>query len=189
VTTTRYPNQFKVRGSGSPNIISLGFAPRSLAKSHAWSLAAWLVTYVGDLPSFLNVLIDVWVSRYGIEQTPEWLFQLNPNWKPFDPPARPMAPIAVTAPPVGPVAVPSTAPRQGSGPGAPRFTLPDGTPLDADAVRAIGEEAARALGAGSGGNGARAANGKKPIIAPEPTSLPKPIVDTSGESEGGDDAE
>ena len=190
MTTSRYPNQFKVRGSGSPNIISIGVVSRSLAKSHAWSLAAWLVTYVGDMPAFLNVLIDVWVSRYGTEQTPEWLFQLNPGWKPFDPPARPVAPVAVRADAPVPLPTPLATPRQGGGQGGgqapPRFTLPDGTPLDADAVRAIGEDAARTIGAGIGagksGNGSRAPTSL-------PTSLPKPVIDVPADEGGGSDGE
>jgi hypothetical protein len=145
------------------------------------------------MPSFLAVLIDVWVSRYGLDQTPAWLIAANPGWKPFDPPARPMAPSPVgpggmpmPVPVPQPIAPPITSPRQGSGPSAPRFTLPDGTPLDADAVRAIGEDAARTIGAGrASGNGSpkpapqTALGGARPIVE-------SPVVQSENQSEGED---
>jgi hypothetical protein len=173
---TRYPNTFKVRGSGSPNIVTLGFAPRSLARSQALALAAWLIAFVGDLPTFARIMLDVWVSRYGLEQTPKWLLDLTPDWRPYEPPAKPVAPPPTTTrfaipPGIAPGPdLPVPIARQGSGPTVPRFTTADGTPLDGDGMRAIADEATRAL---TGGESA----------APRP--LPTPLASGDGSEPNG----
>jgi hypothetical protein len=156
MTTTRYPNQFRIKGSGSQNILSIGAIPRCLGRSHSWALAAWLVTYLGDMPSFLNVLIDVWASRFGEEQIPDWLRAACPDWTPHEPPARQVAPQAAPpAPPLPrpvhnqngqtPQPVPSALSRKGSGPAIPRLTLTDGSVLDASGIQAVAEENEREI--------------------------------------------
>jgi len=83
MSKSRHPNKFGIRGSGSPNVITLARpAPRSMTRSEAAVFAAWLVAFCGDPDYFARVLIEVWGSRYGAAQIPDWLMDVAGPWEP-----------------------------------------------------------------------------------------------------------
>jgi hypothetical protein len=205
VSKSRHPNQFHVKRAASPNILTLGGnIPRAIAKTHANQLAAWLVSTANEPEKFMEVLIDVYAEKHGVENIPPWLRTLCPNWKPWDPPElRPGGLKQVKGSPgepdardamnkrakkAGPIKSPSQVVREsGGGAGKSRFVGADGQPLDNEALLRQAEEAEAIL------RGEKPApklqNGNGGSDEEEPSETEEETEETEDENEPDDDAD